>query len=340
MKTTVIAVAAVCLLALNFTPPLAGEQPIRLAVDLLDGSRVLGTSRNDSVRIKTEFGESKVPLRLTDCVRWKRDRENVVVEFPNGDRLTGGVVPEVVQLTTLFGDVKISMEHIVMLKPLPAELTGMPSLDGLVLYFPFDEEPQSGLVASRVGQLQGKQHGAQWIRQPRGGAFQFANADDAIQLSDHESLRLKKFTISVWVNPDSSTNASSSYRGILAKSTSGSWSRGYGLARYPSSPDVHFFVNYYGAETAHAPIPDDTWTHVVGTYDEQTLILYVNGVKASVAMPDGRHGGAIHHSPSPLLIGQAPDGYGWFGKLDDVMLFNRVLSEQEVHRLYQFTKHD
>jgi hypothetical protein len=159
-------------------------------------------------------------------------------------------------------------------------------------------------------------------------------------LADHESLRPKKLTICVWVHPNSLTQSSSSYRGILAKCTSGSWSHGYGLARYPGSPDVHFFVNYYGAEAAHAPIPDNTWTHLVGTYDEQTLTLYVNGLKASEAIPTGRYGGAIRHGNSPLLIGQAPDGYGWFGKLDDVMLFNRVLSAVEINQLYQITRKD
>lgn len=313
------------------------EPPIRLVVDLTDGSRVIGTSRNDSVRIKTEFGDQKVSLKLVDHVRWKQDREHVVLEFPNGDRLTGAIIPEVVELRTLFGVAKIGMEHVVMLKPLPAELAGLPSFDGLVLYFPFDEKPQGDSVASRVGELQGKLQGGQWIRQPpRGGVYQF-NANDGIVLADQESLRLKQMTISVWVNPDSNTH---SYRGILAKSTSGGWSRGFGLARYPGSSDVHFFVNYYGAETAHAPIPDNTWTHLVGTYDEQTLTLYVNGVKASAATPGGSYGGAIQHGNYPLLIGQAADGYGWFGKLDEVMLFNRVLSAQEVSRLYELTKKD
>jgi hypothetical protein len=103
---------------------------------------------------------------------------------------------------------------------------------------------------------------------------------------------------------------------------------------------VHFFVNYYGAETAHAPLADDRWTHLVGTYDEQTLTLYVNGQKAAAAVPQGSYGGPIQHGNSPLLIGQAPDGYGLFGTLDDVMLFHRVLSPEEINRLYQLTRKD
>ncbi len=317
----------------------AEEKPIRLAVDLIDGSRVTGISRNNSIRIKTDFGELDVLLRLIDHVRWKEDREQVVLEFPNGDRLTGAVIPEDVQLVTLFGDAKISMQHMVKLKPLSPQASGIPSLDGLIVHFAFDEEPIAGIVVGRVGDLQGQRRGGQWMRQQaRGGVFHFTKRDDAIVLADNPSLRSNKLTISVWVNPDS--DPQSSYRGILAKSTSGSWSRGYGLARYPGSPDVHFFVNYYGAETAHAPIPDNSWTHLVGTYDEQTLTLYVNGVKAAEAITRGNYGGPIQHGDSPLLIGQAPDGYGWMGKIDEVMLFNRVLSAEDIKRLYQQTNVD
>lgn len=339
MKATVFVLFATCCL-LNPLPPLANDQPLRLSVDLTDGSRVIGTSRNESIRIKTDFGNQQVSLRLVDQVRWKQDREHVVLEFPNGDRLTGAVIPEIVQLNTLFGEAKISMEHIALLKPIPAAFTALQTLDGLILHLSFDEHPQRGIVPSRVGELYGKQRGGQWIRPGhRGGAFHFTRDNDSIVLADHDSLRPRKLTISVWVNPDGATPHSSSYRGILAKSTSGNWTGGFGLARFPGSPDVHFFVNYYGSETAHAAVPDNTWTHLVGTYDEQTLTLYVNGVKASSVMPQS-YGGPIQHGPSPMLIGQAPDGYGWFGKLDDVMLFNRVLSADEIQRLYQLTKAD
>ncbi|MFM9962211.1 MAG: LamG domain-containing protein [Planctomycetaceae bacterium] len=78
----------------------------------------------------------------------------------------------------------------------------------------------------------------------------------------------------------------------------------------------------------------------VFTYDEQTLSLYINGEEAASVIPQASYGGPIQYGPSPLLIGKGADGYGWFGKLDEVMLFNRSLSAQEVHRLYQLTKDD
>ena len=40
------------------------------------------------------------------------------------------------------------------------------------------------------------------------------------------------------------------------------------------------------------------------------------------------------------MIGNAPNGYGWFGLVDEMMLFNRVLSPAEIDRLYQLTRGD
>lgn len=340
MKSAFYILVTVGCLAAGSVPLGADDGPIRLAVDLADGSRVIGMSRNESIRLQTVFGNTQISLRVVDQVRWRQDREHVVVEFPGGDRLTGAIIPEPVQLSTLFGEVKISMEHIVMLKTVPAGLAAIPPLDGLVLHFPFDEKPHAGIVPSRVGSLAGKQQGGHWTREgQRGGAFHFTRGEDCIVVADHELLRPRKLTLSVWVKPDANSQSSSSWRGIITKSTSGSWSKGFGLARYPNSLDAHFYVNYYSGETAHAPIPDNEWTHLVAAYDEQTMHLYVNGRLAASITPQN-YGGTIQYDNSPLLIGQGPHGYGWFGKVDEVMLFNRVLSAEEVNRLHQLTKGD
>jgi hypothetical protein len=49
----------------------------------------------------------------------------------------------------------------------------------------------------------------------------------------------------------------------------------------------------------------------------------------------GNYGGPIQHGSSPLFIGQGPNGYGWFGKIDEVI--NRVLSTSEIASLYRLT---
>lgn len=36
--------------------------------------------------------------------------------------------------------------------------------------------------------------------------------------------------------------------GVIAKSTSGNWTYGFGLAGYNGVPEVHFYVNYYSGD--------------------------------------------------------------------------------------------
>jgi hypothetical protein len=338
MKAAILIVVGWCCLA----GQTRGEekQSLRLAVELTDGSRVVGMSGQESIQIQNEIGKLQVGLRLVDAVRWKADREHVIVELANGDRITGAIIPEITHLETLFGEARIPMHHMVMIKALPAPLAGVPQFEGLLFYAPFDDQPQSTRVISRIGELHGVNHNAQWVRQgQRSGAFQFSASDQAIIVPDQEVLRPKHLTVAAWVKSNQAFS-SSSYRGILAKTSSGNWTGGFGLATFPGSPDVHFFVNYYGGQTAHAPIEEDVWTHLAGTYDGCTLTLFVNGKKAHAARAQENYAGPIQHSGAPLLIGQAPDGYGWFGMIDEVMLFDRALTPAEIDRLYQLTRAD
>jgi hypothetical protein len=49
-------------------------------------------------------------------------------------------------------------------------------------------------------------------------------------------------------------------------------------------------------------------------------------------------GKAAYRNPSgkPLLINRAD--YPWIGKIDDIRIYNRALSEAEVKELYEFEK--
>jgi hypothetical protein len=315
---------------------------LRLAVDLVDGSRIIGAPENESIRVRTDFAELDIPLEKIDSVAWKTDRENVTVRFHNEDILTGGIVPEPLRLQTLFGKAMIGMEHVAALETLPPEVRVAPPIgDDLMLYFPFDEKPNDQIVKNAA---QDKHHGnvfgAVWTKEGRkGGAFQFSsNYEDRIEVLDDPELRLQQMTLAAWIYPQDKEYYT--WRGIIMKTNSGSWSNGYGLARYTGSPDVHFFVNYYSGQNASYTVPDNAWTHVAATYDGKQMVLYVNGERVAEATP-GNYGPdptVITHSEYPLQIGNAPSGYNWIGKIDEVMIFRRPLSDREVKRIYELTQ--
>ena len=79
----------------------------------------------------------------------------------------------------------------------------------------------------------------------------------------------------------------------------------------------------------------NTWYHVTGVYNAtaQTLDVYVNGV-----LDNGTLSGTVpssqFNSSNNLQIG-AFNASGLFrGTIDDVRIYNRALSAQEVKRLY------
>ncbi|MDB6078194.1 MAG: hypothetical protein JWO82_1941 [Akkermansiaceae bacterium] len=77
----------------------------------------------------------------------------------------------------------------------------------------------------------------------------------------------------------------------------------------------------------------NTWTHVAGTYDGNTMRLYYNGVVVASAAATG----PISTTGDPLYIGTksavAGAGNHFIGRIDDVKLFGRGLSTSEIQTL-------
>jgi hypothetical protein len=75
------------------------------------------------------------------------------------------------------------------------------------------------------------------------------------------------------------------------------------------------------------------WYHVAGAYDGETVKCYLDGVETDSAPMSGIIGG-----PSSLLIGS--DGWrdDWIGAIDEVAIYERGLSEDEVLYLAGFRK--
>jgi hypothetical protein len=96
----------------------------------------------------------------------------------------------------------------------------------------------------------------------------------------------------------------------------------------PSAPAV--FVNTGAGDRdswGGAALALDTWTHVAGTFDGQSLRVYVNGTLIRTAPV----GGSILASDGALGIGGNSIWGEWFeGLIDEVRIYNRVLTEAEI----------
>jgi len=80
-------------------------------------------------------------------------------------------------------------------------------------------------------------------------------------------------------------------------------------------------------------IPTNTWTHVVGTYDSTTLKIYINGVEIETNRTTTA--GAINYVGSGFpTIGYSNGSDYWTGSIDELALWDRAISAEEVRDIY------
>ena len=81
-------------------------------------------------------------------------------------------------------------------------------------------------------------------------------------------------------------------------------------------------------------IPEAVWTHVVGTYDGGVMRVYLNGEQGC----EVSRSGVLSSESAPLVIGSvlddSADGRRFSGRADEIALYNKALSADEVSLLY------
>lgn len=80
------------------------------------------------------------------------------------------------------------------------------------------------------------------------------------------------------------------------------------------------------------PVNDWEWHHVVGTWDDKKAVLYIDGIEVARSLGNM----TLNLSPSPDSdIGHAPQHPYWFnGLVDEVRIYNRALTPEEVRVYY------
>ncbi|MBI1368956.1 MAG: hypothetical protein GC162_09920 [Planctomycetes bacterium] len=219
-----------------------------------------------------------------------------------------------------------------------ADLVALYSLNGATASTP------SSLtnLSSSGSSLDGVIHGAAIVdgRLPDTRALQFGGANQYVHIAVPEPL--ESFTCAAWVKLDAEPAAPDHYGVILATDQ---WHPGCvgmdvaagRLARFNVFGDPHAQVT----SPASAALPLGQWVQIVGTYDPQNglIRLYLDG--ALIAFR------AIHQSQN-ITLASARIG-NWVptrvnnlrpfpGVIDQVLIFRRALTQDEVHALYQAEK--
>lgn len=166
----------------------------------------------------------------------------------------------------------------------------------------------------------------------RGKVLSLDGTDDYVDLGNGASLNLSdnnQVTITAWVKPASSKN----HNTILSK---GEWKEAYALViKGDTTPDDLLWTGNDTSVFSGAGVSLNTWTHVAVVINNDLTTFYLNGQVSGVANQD--RGNAIDNTATQVSIGREqyagsmPAGRWFFnGQLDDVRIYERVLSEAEI----------
>lgn len=149
----------------------------------------------------------------------------------------------------------------------------------------------------------------------------------------YNSLKVNQFTYSVWVNvqnlPSATISIISLGNNIMDQAILLGPGIGFGLASYNSDG------TYSSSVTSGSSPTVNTWYHVVMVRNTTTVSLYVNGnftASTSIAGKIPGYGSSNYAAYIGRRTGSVPQYFK--GKIDDVRMFNRALTQSEITQLY------
>jgi len=202
--------------------------------------------------------------------------------------------------------------------------TGCSSLDkGLVAYYPFDGNASDMSGNGNHGTVNGATLGAD--RQGvAGNAYDF-DGNDWIDLGNILS-QYNLITISAWFNPV----GNSSDNGIVSKPRHASGTGAVlrvGAAGFNNDP-INLDLN------ANTQVDDGSWHHGVLVNNGLKLSLYLGGL----LVDEENYTSQAVTSSERIFIGKEFGARFYRGSIDDVRIYNRALSAEEIKTLYDLEK--
>jgi hypothetical protein len=220
----------------------------------------------------------------------------------------------------------------------------------LVAHWQFDEG--SGTIAyDSAGNNDGTIYGAQWTTGIIGGGLNFDGINDYVEIPDADCLTPRyEITISWWIfnrggqsasiykyamcpsEPSSPGNSRAYHLSVADKYTN---NNSYTTMAIFSAVNTYDYISYITSDNQWSL---NGWHHVVGTFNRGQAAIYIDGeMKASKTFTVS----SIMNDAQPLIIGGLWEYCGdsflscLNGLADDVRIYNRALSAEEIRQIYQ-----
>ncbi|KKQ06957.1 MAG: Carbohydrate-binding CenC domain protein [Candidatus Moranbacteria bacterium GW2011_GWE2_36_40] len=203
-----------------------------------------------------------------------------------------------------------------------------PNLDaGLVGHWTFDGQDISGTTAKDTSgnNNNGTISGATKAIGKLGQGVNYSAATNVVTVSDKDSLDgMAQLTLSAWINPKSEGGG---YPRIIEKGN------GYPYIFLFVGNNLSCNIGAEGITTTTSPLAGkyNSWHHVDCVYDGANISIYFDGVSIASTPKTG----SVLAGATALTIGNNVAGDRTFdGKIDDVRVYNRALSANEIEQLY------
>ena len=225
-----------------------------------------------------------------------------------------------------------------------AEIGGCATMpqNGLIAYFPFnngsmnDESGNNNHATNNGATLSPDR------RNTANAAYDF-NGSNAWLNTPLVQSNLSGYTISAWVKPNFTNNQE--YVILQNRGTTPGSGRSLTLHYQVSTNRWGFAIDgdalYTGVQAPSANTTE--WIHVVGvwssggasTFNANQFKVYVNGVLLSAVAINGNSATIPNTGSGTVAIGRHEAWGSYFkGKLDDIRIYNRALSDAEVQSIY------
>jgi len=197
--------------------------------------------------------------------------------------------------------------------------------NGLIAYYPFNSNTNDESGNNNHGTA----NGGSLTTDKNGNSNKAYNFDGSHYIKVPNSTSLSSvsntFTITAWVN-NLDELVSVVCKAALAGSTM--------QFRFFSDATIFFANNGKAADFTITLNPLNTWKHIAVTSDGTTARYYLNGVLISSVVTTVASNSNDH--TTDMYIGADTHGVTEYhrGKLDEIRIYNRVLSDGEVLQLY------
>jgi len=202
--------------------------------------------------------------------------------------------------------------------------------NGLVAYYPFNGNANDASGNGNNGVVNGATLTSDRNGNPN-SAYSFNGANISIpHNSNFGIIQTGQETISLWAFLEGAQTT----QHLIGKRPNGAQSFNWQMSfNYGANQGLTFSGgipgNTYGLVSNYR-LPNLQWVNIVGTYSAGIWSLFVNGVLINTTTSSTFYNDVI----CPLTIGNSGSFEAFYGKLDDIAIYNRALSQSEITQLY------